>query len=148
MPHMMFCVSCRRQYKSKTAYRMHLQSDAHRKREDEFSRNRREHMAELRLRFTEDFVSLISQLDEYMDVEDAYRKHLSRNALRFNEAGFKTMGDVLRAVEGRVALRNEDGRALVRKLGGPWEEEKEELDFSGLERSFELRVVERAPKVD
>jgi hypothetical protein len=141
---MMFCISCRRQYKSKMAYKAHVQTPSHRKAEDEFKRNRREHLAQARMEFVEGFVSFVSQLEEYVEIGDAYRRYLSRGVPRMDEVGFRSMQEVANSLQERISQKSEDGRILVRKLSSSWREEKAlEFDFSQLRSSFKLRVVER-----
>lgn len=144
----MFCAVCQRQFRTKNAYKAHVASDAHAKAEEECKKDRGLAMRKSTSSFISDFLSYVSQITKYTEINQLYRQYLAKNRFRIEGTSLKNMEAVVDELSGRVSVAREDNKIMVKCLSTSEIVRKPAVfDLSRIGLSFDTKTIEQATPV-
>ncbi|KAI4291024.1 hypothetical protein PAPHI01_0298 [Pancytospora philotis] len=111
----MFCSICQRSFKVDKTYAEHLKTRAHAEQARRFSADPSLHRRQMGDIFVSHFISFVSGIDDYTELDLAYRSYLSGNRYRIKGTNYKSIHDCAPLLAHRVDLKEEGGVHYVRK---------------------------------
>ncbi|TBU02877.1 hypothetical protein CWI36_1030p0030 [Hamiltosporidium magnivora] len=111
----MYCIICQKSFKNTLSYNTHCTSKNHKNTLSLYNKDRREFRKKLTDNFISDFYEYVSCVEEYTEINNLYKRFISKSKCRIQGTFFKDLGCVVDKLKNRISVQMCDGEVYVKQ---------------------------------